>query len=251
VPDATISEALGHATNNVAEWTAVVRGLELAGELGAREVALLLDSKLIVEQLAGRWRVKDPKLGPLYAAAHRALQRFERWAADHVPRALNAVADALANEALDRVAIGGPASVVVRPGESRPEPVLRRTRSAVPVPPPIHAWLDGYRQAWTSNDPADIGRLFADDAVYRPTPFSEAVRGRDAIVADWLQRRDEPGTWSVEWDVVCASPALGVVSCRIVYLPPAEYATVWIVRFDDLGRATEFGEWWMQRPASG
>jgi probable phosphoglycerate mutase len=116
-PDASISDYLGVQTNNVAEYTGVVRALALAAELGAREVHLLLDSKLIVEQLAGRWRVKDAKLVPLWTAARRTLSGFERWSATHVPRALNSVADALANEAIDRVAGGGPASVVRRPGD--------------------------------------------------------------------------------------------------------------------------------------
>ena len=116
VPDASISEYLGVQTNNVAEYTGVVRALELARELGAREVHLLLDSKLIVEQLAGRWRVKDAKLIPLWTAARRTLAGFERWSAAHVPRAQNSVADALANEAIDRAQAGGPASVVRRPG---------------------------------------------------------------------------------------------------------------------------------------
>jgi ribonuclease HI len=115
-PDASISDYLGIQTNNVAEYTAVVRALELAAELGAREVHLLLDSKLIVEQLAGRWRVKDSKLIPLWTAARRSLAGFDRWSATHVPRAQNSVADALANLAIDRANAGGPASVTVRPG---------------------------------------------------------------------------------------------------------------------------------------
>jgi probable phosphoglycerate mutase len=115
VPDASISDYLGIQTNNVAEYTGVVRALELARDLGAAEVHLLLDSKLIVEQLAGRWRVKDAKLIPLWAAARATLGGFARWTATHVPRAQNSVADALANEAIDRVAAGGPASVVIRP----------------------------------------------------------------------------------------------------------------------------------------
>ena len=84
---------------------------------GAREVHLLLDSKLIVEQLAGRWRVKDAKLIPLWTGGpRRPCAGFDRWSAAHVPRALNSVADALANEAIDRAQAGGPASVVRRPG---------------------------------------------------------------------------------------------------------------------------------------
>ena len=78
---------------------------------------MLLDSKLIVEQLAGRWRVKDAKLIPLWTASRQTLSGFDRWTAAHVPRAQNTVADALANEAIDRVRAGGPPSVVRRPGD--------------------------------------------------------------------------------------------------------------------------------------
>ena len=99
VPDATISEFLGVQTNNVAEYTAVVRALSLAVELGAREVAMLLDSKLI----------------PLWESSRRLLRGMDRWSADHVPRAQNGLADALCNEAIDRVSAGGPAVVVRRP----------------------------------------------------------------------------------------------------------------------------------------
>ena len=114
-PDASISDYLGIQTNNVAEYTGTVRALELARELGASEVHLLLDSKLIVEQLTGRWRVKDAKLIPLWAQARHTLGGFDRWTAAHVPRAQNSVADALANEAIDRAHAGGAASVVRRP----------------------------------------------------------------------------------------------------------------------------------------
>jgi ribonuclease HI len=114
-PDASISEYLGIQTNNVAEYTGTLRALELARDLDATEVHLLLDSKLIVEQLSGRWRVKDAKLIPLWAAARSILGGFRRWTANHVPRAQNSVADALANEAIDRAQAGGPASVVRRP----------------------------------------------------------------------------------------------------------------------------------------
>jgi ribonuclease HI len=114
-PDASISDYLGIQTNNVAEYTAVVRALHLAAELGAREVRLLLDSMLIVEQLHGRWRVKHAGLAPLHAEARRLLAGFERWSAVHVRRAQNFAADALCNEAIDRALAGGPASVVTRP----------------------------------------------------------------------------------------------------------------------------------------
>ncbi|MHB8460755.1 MAG: ribonuclease HI family protein [Candidatus Limnocylindrales bacterium] len=114
-PDATISDYLGIQTNNVAEYTAVVRALALARELGAREVRLLLDSMLIVEQVNGRWRVRDAKLAPLHAAARQHLEVFDRWSVRHVRRAENHAADALCNEAIDRALAGGPVSVVRRP----------------------------------------------------------------------------------------------------------------------------------------
>ncbi len=118
-PLASISDYLGSQTNNVAEYTAVVRALGLATELGAREVDLLLDSKLIVEQVHGRWKVKDAKLQPLHAEVRRLLRGFVRWSAHHVPRAQNKAADALCNEAIDRALAGGPASVVRRPPSDR------------------------------------------------------------------------------------------------------------------------------------
>ena len=94
----------------------MVRALNLAHELGAAEVHLLLDSKLIVEQLAGRWRVKDAKLRVLWAEALRRLRMLpEGWVAAHVPRAENSLADTLCNEAIDRVMAGGPPVVIRRP----------------------------------------------------------------------------------------------------------------------------------------
>ena len=115
-PDASISDYLGIQTNNVAEYTGVLRATRLAAELGARRVEMLLDSKLIVEQLQGRWRVKDAKLQPLWADTLRTLRTLPGgWTAAHVPRAQNALADALANQAIDRVMAGGPESVVSRP----------------------------------------------------------------------------------------------------------------------------------------
>ena len=114
-PIATISEYLGTQTNNVAEYTAGIRALALAADLGAREVEMLLDSKLIVEQVHGRWRVKDAKLIALHAEVKAHLARFAHWSATHVPRAQNKQADALCNEAIDRVQAGGARVVVVRP----------------------------------------------------------------------------------------------------------------------------------------
>ncbi|HJW20811.1 MAG TPA: ribonuclease HI family protein [Candidatus Limnocylindrales bacterium] len=118
-PDATISEYLGVQTNNVAEYNGVLRAVTLARELGAARAELLLDSNLIVEQLHGRWRVKDAKLRPLWAEVLRVLRSLPAgWTAVHVRREQNTIADRLANEAIDRVAAGGPPVVVRRPDAS-------------------------------------------------------------------------------------------------------------------------------------
>jgi ribonuclease HI len=97
---AVIARPLGRTTNNVAEYTAVKLALERARELGAEEVELVLDSMLVVEQLAGRWRVRDPRLRGIHAAIHALLAGF-RWTVRHERRAENRAADALANLALD------------------------------------------------------------------------------------------------------------------------------------------------------
>jgi probable phosphoglycerate mutase len=101
LPVAVVAQALGVRTNNVAEYAGLVLALREARRLGAEEVDLRLDSKLIVEQLNGRWRVKDAKLQGLFAEARRHLASFGRWSATHEPRARNRAADALANLALD------------------------------------------------------------------------------------------------------------------------------------------------------
>ena len=95
------SELLGVATNNVAEYRGLLLGLERAAALGATEVEVINDSELIAHQVTGRYKVKHPDMKPLHAEALRALGGFERWSIRPVPRAQNADADALVNQALD------------------------------------------------------------------------------------------------------------------------------------------------------
>ena len=98
----TIAEGIGETTNNVAEYTAVREGLRRASALGAQEVLLRSDSRLLIEQLRGRFRVKAPHLKPLHAEVLELSRRFSsiRW--EHVPRERNTGADRLANEGVDR-----------------------------------------------------------------------------------------------------------------------------------------------------
>ena len=96
-----LAEPIGEATNDVAEYRALLRGLERARELGATEVALVNDSELVARQVQGAYKVKHPGLRPLYDQAMEALRGFERWSVRSVPRAQNAHADQLVNAALD------------------------------------------------------------------------------------------------------------------------------------------------------
>lgn len=92
---------LGRATNNVAEWTGLVTGLEAAVELGIDDLAVRLDSELVVKQISGAYRVKNEALIPLHARAKALLRKFARVDVGHVPRARNKAADALVNAVLD------------------------------------------------------------------------------------------------------------------------------------------------------
>ncbi len=98
---ASISGAIGQATNNVAEYQALIAGLEAALAAGVRHLEIRLDSQLLVRQITGQYRVKAANLKPLHLQAVRLLRRIERASIVHVRRELNTAADALANEALD------------------------------------------------------------------------------------------------------------------------------------------------------
>jgi ribonuclease HI len=98
---AKVGRGIGVATNNVAEYKAAIAGLALAREHGAKEVLLRADSKLLIEQLSGRFRVKNPTLVRLHEEARRLLKGFARTSLEHVPRELNREADRLANQGVD------------------------------------------------------------------------------------------------------------------------------------------------------
>lgn len=96
-----LGEGIGPATNNVAEYRAAITGLQLAAKHGATRVLLRSDSRLMIEQLAGRFKVKNPTLQRLHQEARRAMKGFETVTLQHVPREENAEADRLANEGVD------------------------------------------------------------------------------------------------------------------------------------------------------
>jgi ribonuclease HI len=94
-------ERIGHATNNVAEYKALLLGIELAAARGAAELELVGDSELVVKQVKGEYKVKDANMRKLHAEVKAALRPFEQWSIRHVRREKNAEADRLVNEALD------------------------------------------------------------------------------------------------------------------------------------------------------
>jgi ribonuclease HI len=96
------SEAIGTATNNVAEYRALLLGIERAAALGARRLEVIGDSELIVRQVNGEYKVKDDALRELHRQVQKALGGFEKWSVRHVRRDENAEADRLVNETLDQ-----------------------------------------------------------------------------------------------------------------------------------------------------
>jgi ribonuclease HI len=98
---AEVAEPLGRATNNVAEWTAVLLALEEARRLGATHVDLRMDSQLVARQISGVYRVKHHDLKPIHAAVMDLLRMLDGYTVGHVPRELNKDADRLSNVAID------------------------------------------------------------------------------------------------------------------------------------------------------
>lgn len=103
-----VSRRIGHGTNNEAEYRAAIAGLEAALALGATRATLRMDSELVVRQLLGRYRVRNPRLRPLWGRLEELRRRFHCLRVERVPRAENRLADALANQALDRPAVDAP-----------------------------------------------------------------------------------------------------------------------------------------------
>jgi ribonuclease HI len=110
-PDGSVAEqfhrGIGEATNNVAEYSALLAALERAATAGMTDVEVYSDSELLVRQIQGRYRVKHPVLRPLYAAARKRIAGFSHFVIHHVPRELNAAADALANRGIDEALPSG------------------------------------------------------------------------------------------------------------------------------------------------
>ncbi len=181
---AELKQSIGLATNNVAEYRGLIAGLEAAAEVGATEVAVFMDSKLVVEQMSGRWRVKHPDLLELHREATQAARRFASVSYEWIPRERNSHADRLANEAMD-AALDPPAEKPAAPGwtGARGEPtrllLLRHGQTELSV----HRRYSG-----RGNPPlTELGRSQADAAAR----YVGSQGGVAAVIASPLQRAYE------------------------------------------------------------
>ena len=116
----------------------------------------------------------------------------------------------------------------------------------------VNEWMDAYRRAWESNDPAHIRALFSEEAVYYTEPFEPPAIGHNQIIEMWLGKKDAPGETTFTWKSLVQTEAVTVVQGETVYRDGPTYSNLWVIRFDESGKATEFTEWWMDQahPAS-
>jgi ketosteroid isomerase-like protein len=115
----------------------------------------------------------------------------------------------------------------------------------------LQRWLDAYVDAWRTYDPAAIRALFAEDASYAYHPYDEreeVVRGREAIVVNWLEEQDEPGTWEASYRPLVVEGQRAVAEGTTSYTNGDFFWNLWTLRFDEENRCAEFVEWYMVRP---
>ncbi|TFG69582.1 MAG: hypothetical protein E4H24_00135 [Thermomicrobiales bacterium] len=117
----------------------------------------------------------------------------------------------------------------------------------------VQLWLDRYVEAWTTYDPDTIGALFSEDASYRHVPYAEPLVGRAAIVASWLESKDEPGSWAAHYDVWALDGERATAIGESRYTNPdgafkALYYNLWALRFDGHGQCVEFVDYFMELP---
>ncbi len=116
----------------------------------------------------------------------------------------------------------------------------------------VTQWLEDYVRAWQSYDPAAIGALFSEEATYRYNPYDEPIRGREAIVASWLEDRDEPNTYAAEYKPLAVDGDIAVANGRSLYYEAdgatlkKQYDNIFVMRFDEQGRCVDFCEWFME-----
>ncbi|WP_367132058.1 bifunctional RNase H/acid phosphatase [Saccharothrix sp. HUAS TT1] len=190
------AEGIGVATNNVAEYQGLIAGLRAAADVGASEVAVRMDSKLVVEQMAGRWKVKHPSMQPLAAQARELARAFDRVSYEWIPRERNQRADRLANRAMDDQA--GLPRQEAEPEPQQPDAAITSPASwtgAVGEPTRLYLLRHGQtelsvarRYSGRGNPPlTEVGRGQVEAAARRLAK----VEGLTAVVASPLARAQE------------------------------------------------------------
>ena len=110
-------------------------------------------------------------------------------------------------------------------------------------------WIENYKKAWASNEPADIRALFTVDASYAYSPNGDTSSGHDEIVASWLDGKDEPGDFTFEYWVVTENNEVAIVQGVTDYTPSGGdvYDNLWVIRWGGENLAKEFTEWYIKR----
>jgi ribonuclease H / adenosylcobalamin/alpha-ribazole phosphatase len=224
---AEAAESIGRASNNVAEYRGLIAGLDAALALGATHVDVRMDSKLVVEQMSGRWQIKHPDMKPLALQAKQLVRQFQRVSFSWIPRERNKHADRLANEAMDDAAAGriwirrvlsagadGPVEVAAAPLRADPTSVATTTVLL--------------RHGET--------RLSVEKRFSGPTSEPLSARG-EAMVRAAAVRLAGRTTSPIE-AIVCSPVARAVASAA-----PVAEALRLDVLVDDGLRETDFGDW--------
>jgi len=183
-------QAIGRATNNIAEYRGLIAGLEEAAKIGATEVDVSMDSKLVVEQMSGRWKVKNPEIAALHQQATALSSRFDRITYTWIPRAKNSHADRLANEAMDAAAEIETAGEAPKEAQTATSPAGWTGARGVPTRFLLlrhgQTELSTQRRYSGRGNPAltDVGRRQAEAAAQ----FLAQRGGIDAVITSPLQR---------------------------------------------------------------
>lgn len=113
----------------------------------------------------------------------------------------------------------------------------------------VQRWLDAYVASWKTYDGAAIGALFSQDATYAYEPYAEPLRGRDAIVASWLEDPDATGTWEAAYEPLLIEGDRAVATGESRYARGDVYSNLFVLSFDAGGRCSSFVEWYVKHPA--
>ena len=235
---AEVWDSLGTTTNNVAEYSGLVAGLRAAADLAPRaDVEVRMDSKLVVEQMSGRWRIKDPNLQSLARSAQDLARQLGRVSYVWVPRERNARADRLANQAMDAAAGTGAGGTRGRPGRQRSGSIIEAAEAGESAEPaPVRAWGPTHNQRPMmtlllrhGETALSTERRFAGRG---DIPLTEAGRGQAAAAAARLAARGGI-------DLIVTSP---LARARATAEAVAEATGAPLLADDDLAE-TDFGKW--------